>query len=87
VERLERRAENAELTERDALGGGAPRPAWFALAFEADVMGLALRRVPATALARAASAAVADGADTNVAGMVDVMSALERACRERRGGS
>jgi hypothetical protein len=39
-----------------------------------------MRREPATALARAASAAVADGAGAIVAGMFGVVSALERAC-------
>ena len=45
-----------------------------------DTTDFAMGREPATALARAASAAVADGAGAIVAGMFGVMSALERAC-------
>ena len=56
----------------------ASRPARFAPA--ADTTGLPMKREPATALARAASAAVADVAGTIVAGMFDVVFALERAC-------
>jgi hypothetical protein len=49
-----------------------------------------MRREPATALARAASAAVVDGAGAIVAGIFGEVSALERACvddEEVREGS
>ena len=76
--RRARRDDAEEDTESAARAGAAPRPARVAPA--PDTTDFAMGREPATALARAASAAVADGAGAIVAGMFGVMSALERAC-------
>jgi len=73
---------------RPLCSRGAPLGARFAPA--ADATGLAMRREPATALARAASAAAVDGAGAIVAGIFGELSALERAClddEEVREGS